>query len=150
MIHETPVTQYMTKNLITFDPDMDIRDAMKILIKNGISGAPVVNEKYEMVGILSERDCIRTVVDGVYNQRPSGTGKVSEYMSTAVKSISADSTVMDAAYQFVHSPYRRFPVIENGKLVGQISRSDVLRAVEKLKPHINIVPPTWQARQPQP
>ena len=149
MIHETPVTQYMTKNLITFNPDMDIQDAMKILIKNRISGAPVVNEKYEMVGILSERDCIRTVVDGVYNQRPSGNGTVGEYMTRSIKSISSESTVMDAAYQFVHSPYRRFPVLENGKLVGQISRSDVLRAIEKHRPHIHMVPPTWQARQPQ-
>ncbi len=139
----------MTTKLITFTPDIDIRDATRTLLKNNISGAPVVDKDGKLIGILSERDCILLILDGDYNQVPTGSGTVGDYMSTNLKTIDADKTVLDAAYEFVNTPYRRFPVLDDGVLVGQISRRDILKAIDNITPKKNIVPDSWKVRKPQ-
>ena len=143
------VQDFMAKKLITFTPDVDIRKAIETIVKKGISGAPVVNEEGELVGMLSEKDCIRTIVGGPYNQEPGGVGTVADFMSTNVATIPSTASVMDAAYEFAFTQYRRFPVVENGKLVGQISRHDILKAIVKLRPEIKHVPSSWGNRAPQ-
>ena len=142
------VTKYMTKDLITFSPDTDIRVATKTLLQNKISGAPVVRADGKLIGVLSEKDCISTLLDGAFNQRPSGNGTVADYMSTDIKTIPSHKTIMDVAVEFVNTPFRRFPVVEGGRLVGQISRRDVLRAIVKRKPTINHKPSSWKVREP--
>lgn len=144
-----PITKYMTTKLITFTPDIDIREATRTLLKNNISGAPVVDKDGKLIGVLSERDCILLILDGEYNQVPTGSGTVEDYMSTNLKTIDADKTVLDAAYEFVNTPYRRFPVLDEGKLVGQISRRDILKAIDNITPKKNIVPDSWKVRKPQ-
>ncbi|HMQ07606.1 MAG TPA: CBS domain-containing protein [Saprospiraceae bacterium] len=144
-----PVTKYMSTQLITFTPDVDIREATRILLKNNISGAPVVDKDGKLIGILSERDCIQLILDGDYNQIPYGSGTVRDYMSTQLKTIDASKTIVDAAYEFVNTPYRRFPVLEDGKLVGQISRRDILKAIDNISPKKTIVPDSWKPRKPQ-
>ena len=99
--------------------------------------------------MLSEKDCINTIVEGPYNREPGAKGTVGDFMSTNVKTISVEKNVLDVAYEFALSSYRRFPVCENGKLVGQISRSDILRAILKMKPKIKHVPSSWVGREPQ-
>ena len=142
------VTDYMSTKLITFQPNMDIQEATQTLLYSKISGAPVVNERGDLVGMLSEKDCINLLLDGQYNQRPTGTGKVSDYMSKKIKTLAHDTSIMDAAYQFANSPYRRFPIINSGKLVGQISRRDVLKAIVKRRPNITLIPSSWKPRVP--
>lgn len=142
------VTDYMTRKLITFTPEVPIQEAIKSLLQNKISGAPVVDHSGRLVGMLSEKDCIRLLIDGEYNQRPSGQGTVADFMSKNIKTISSTASIEDAAYQFVNSPYRRFPVLEDKKLVGQISRRDVLKAVRKRRPNVDHVPSSWKARVP--
>ena len=142
------VTDYMTTKLITFQPKMDIREATQTLLYNKISGAPVVDTRGKLVGMLSEKDCINLLLDGQYNQRPTGTGTVADYMSKKIKTLAHDTSIMDAAYQFANSPYRRFPVLNQGKLVGQISRRDVLKAIVKRRPNITLVPSSWAPRVP--
>ena len=88
-------------------------------------------------------------MEGVYSNSPFGRGKVSDYMSLNVKTISDEKDVVEAAYQFIHSHFRRFPVVNNeGKLLGQISRRDVLRAIKKISPKEHIVPSSWVGREP--
>lgn len=145
---DAKVTEYMTVKLIKFSPDMDIQDATQSLLKNNISGAPVVNENGDLVGILSEHDCLKLILDGQYNQRPSGLGTVAEFMSTDIRSLDVGTTVSEAAYRFVNGHFRRFPITENGRLVGQISRRDILEAIDKQRPKVNIVPDTWKVRKP--
>ncbi|NBC07036.1 MAG: CBS domain-containing protein [Bacteroidetes bacterium] len=143
------VTDYMATKLITFSPDMDIRAAMNTLLKKKISGAPVLNAKGELIGILSEVDCMRILIEAPYNQDPThNKDKVEDYMSTRIKTISADKNIFDAAYEFVHSGYKRLPVVEDKKLVGQISRVDVLRAIQRLEPDIKHIPDSWKGREP--
>ena len=124
------VREYMTANLVTFTPDMEILRAISALVEKRISGATVVDERGNVVGMLSEQDCMKVALHaGYYGDHG---GRVSEFMSTEVKTIDADTSILELAELFLKSPYRRYPVMEDNRLVGQISRRDVLRAMEQL------------------
>lgn len=142
------VTKFMATKLITFSPDTDIRDAIDTILKRKISGAPVLDKNGKLVGMLSEVDCLKILLDGHYNEDPSEWKTVADYMSQDVKTISADKTVLDAAYEFVHSGMKRLPVVDNGRLVGQISRIDIVAAIQKMGPRIKHVPDSWKGREP--
>lgn len=143
-----PISRYMATKLITFTPDIDLRDAIQTIVKNKISGAPVINRHGDLIGILSEKDCINAIVEGPYNNRPGAQGTVGDFMSTNVKTVSVHKNVLEVAYEFALSSYRRFPVCDGDKLVGQISRSDILRAILKMTPKIKHVPSSWVGRVP--
>lgn len=127
------VKDYMTTQLITFSADQSIFEVIDILLKNRISGGPVVNEHNELIGVISEGDCLKEVVKGKYHNMPILSGKVSDHMATNVISIGPETSIFDAANQFLSKRLRRFPVIENGRLIGQISQKDVMKAVKNLK-----------------
>jgi CBS domain-containing protein len=121
-------------NLVTVRPDQSINEVINILIEKRISGAPVLDENKKLVGIISERDCLRIIVDQAYHNLPHNSPIVSDYMTREVKTLSPASTVVDAATEFLNSAIRRMPVVENGVLIGQISRIDILRAAKSIKP----------------
>jgi CBS domain-containing protein len=124
------VAHYMAKDLITVHPDVPASQGILLLVKHQISGMPVVNDQGNIVGILSERDCLKTFVHARYHNLP--TTAVRDLMSTEVHTIGPDLGILEVAEVFLNGHYRRLPVVENGRLVGQISRRDVLRAVEEL------------------
>lgn len=121
------VADYMAKALVTVGPDLEIIKAMRILLERDVSGAPVVDSNGHLVGILSSRDCLRVAFNSSYYQEWGGT--VAEYMSAPVETIDAATDVIAASQRFLNSRFRRFPVLRNGRLVGQISRHDILRAL---------------------
>ena len=127
------VSDYMATKLITFGPDQRMHEVIEILLKNRISGAPVINEENELVGIVSEGDCLRQISESQYHNFPISEGKVSDYMVRNVITIDGNMSIFDAASRFLKSKIRRFPVVENGKVVGQISQKDVMKAVLDLK-----------------
>jgi CBS domain-containing protein len=124
------VGDFMTTDLVTVTPDMDIHRAMKILLERQISGVPVIGESGELVGILSVKDCLKIAFSASYHQE--WAGPVSEFMSTEVQTIESDTDIVEAAEIFLKNRYRRFPVVTDGRLVGMISRYDVLRGLEEL------------------
>ena len=121
---------YMSSNLITFTPEMDIHRAMKLLLKHRISGAPVLGKHGVLVGILSKKDCLKVAFGASYHKEWGG--RVADYMSGDVQTIDVDTDIVEVALIFLRGPYRRFPVMANDRLVGQISRHDVLQALEDL------------------
>jgi CBS domain-containing protein len=121
------VADYMTRDLITLSPDAEINHAMTILLENHISGAPVINQKGQLVGVLSKKDCLKAALDASYYREWGET--VTAHMSTHIETLDAGMDILAAANTFLNSTYRRFPVMDNGHLVGQISRADVLRAM---------------------
>lgn len=124
---------FMTKKLIVFKPEIPLQDAIHILLKRKISGAPVVDGNNRLIGILSEGDCLKEVVRGKYNNSPEVMGLVQDYMTSDPVTVSPNENIFDIAKLFLKLRLRRFPVLENGKLVGQISQRDVMAAIQDLK-----------------
>jgi len=126
----TLVRDFMARHLVTFNADMDVLDAIHELVHHRIAGAPVVDDHGELIGMLSELDCMKVALEASYYSERGGP--VSDYMSADVETVDADMSIVDLAERFVDSRYRRFPVMKDQRLVGQISRRDVLRALEDL------------------
>lgn len=120
----------MKTKLFTLRVDMDLHDAAKLLIRHKISGAPVVDANTMLEGILTEKDLMTALIDAVYDDLPST--KVSAYMNRKPFTIAEDLDILSIAQIFQTKPFRRLPVVTEGKLVGQISRRDVLQTVIRL------------------
>jgi len=127
MLAKITVADYMTKHLVKLTKDMNVVDAVKMILSHKITGAPVMDEHNNVVGMFSEKDALKMVVETAYNQ--SSAGRVSEFMTEEVVQVAADMSVVDLAAQFQKSSVRSFPVYQNKELVGIISRTDVLRAM---------------------
>ncbi|WP_010182288.1 CBS domain-containing protein [Aquimarina agarilytica] len=122
------VSDYMTKKLISFTPQQTLLETMETLVRNEITGGPVVNDKGVLIGMISESDCMKQLSDSRYFNMPMSTEIVEKYMSTIVETIDSSASIFEAAEQFHKSPYKRFPVLEGSKLVGQISQHDIILA----------------------
>lgn len=128
------VEDCMARNEITLSPEMTITDAIDVILINKLTGAPVMDDGRLIVGMLTEKDCLRLLIDSAYNNLPYQNRTVEDYMSKVVKSVSVNSDILDVANEFLTTTYRKFPVItDDGHLVGQISRRDVLRTVRDMK-----------------
>ena len=127
------VSDYMTTNLITFRPDQSIEQVIDALIKYKISGGPVVNKKNELIGVISEGDCIKQISESRYYNMPMTNDTVDKHMVKNVETIDGNMNIFDAANKFLAAKRRRFPIIKDGKLVGQISQKDILKAALALK-----------------
>ena len=124
------VKDYMARTLVTFKPDTEVRDAIHDLVKHRIAGAPVVDDEGNLVGMLSELDCMQVALQAAYHDHWGGP--VKDFMTDGVETVNAEMSIIDLAQTFAEKGYRRFPVTDSNRLVGQISRRDVLRALEAL------------------
>lgn len=121
------VKDFMSTNLITIQENSNVLSAVKVLLDNKISGAPVINEEGALVGMISEIDCMKTLVESAYFNDPGAL--VSELMSTKIVAVPSHMSIAEIAAKFIKERFRRYPVLEDGELVGQISRRDVLKAI---------------------
>lgn len=130
MLQSVNLRDYMLKNPVTVGPDDNILDAMQVIIDNKISGVCVVEHDAILVGILSEMDCLRAVLGAIYND--SGIGAVREHMTAEnLIVVNPNEDIVDVAQDMLRSNKRRTPVVENGKLIGQITCRQLLSAVKK-------------------
>jgi len=118
----------MATKLVTFRPEANVVEALGTLLKHKISGAPVVDAAGHLVGVLSEVDVMEIVIQDSYYDESMGI--VADYMQPEVDVVSPDDDIYTLAQRFLKEHRRRYPVVKNGRLVGQISRRDVLRAAE--------------------
>jgi CBS domain-containing protein len=121
------VRDYMTTKILTVTPQTEITQVVQLMIDRDISGVLVVDARGVLIGIVTERDCIGVAAAAGYYD--DWGGPVGDFMSTAVETVAPDDNLADIATRMTSSPHRRFPVIEQGRLVGLISRRDVLRAM---------------------
>ncbi|HEY5634515.1 MAG TPA: CBS domain-containing protein [Burkholderiaceae bacterium] len=119
----------MATRLVTFAPESDIHDAIQVLLDRRLSGAPVVDASGVLVGMLSKKDCLKIAFSARYHDDHGG--QVRAYMSAPVHTLDAGMDLASAALHFLDSHYRRFPVLRDGKLVGQVSRADLLKALSE-------------------
>lgn len=128
-----PITKYMATKLITFSARSELTEVIDLLLEHQISGAPVLNDKKEIVGVIDDKDCLQTLVDSVYHNVPIRKKQVKSYMTDVYKTISIDADIVDAASAFLNSNYKRLLVVDdNEKLMGQVSRRDILRAIKEV------------------
>jgi CBS domain-containing protein len=121
------IRDHMATELVTVTPDTEIMRAVHLLVQHDISGMPVVEANARLVGILTERNCIDVALQAGYFDESGGC--VADFMSSPVETVDPDDSLMDVADRFRQSSFRRFPVVENGRLIGLISRRDVLTAL---------------------
>jgi CBS domain-containing protein len=121
------VRDYMTERVVTVSPDTEIMQVVHLLVEADISGVVVVDSDGAVAGIVTERDCIAVAAQAGYFDE--GGGPVSEFMSCDVETVGPGDSLMDVAARMATSQHRRYPVVENGQLVGLLSRRDVLRAL---------------------
>lgn len=124
------VKDYMSGKLVTFHPDTDVLDAIHELVEHGISGAPVTDNRGNLVGMLSELDCMKIALHAGYHG--DWGGPVADYMTSHTETVDAEMNIIDLAQLFLDTTYRRYPVVKDHRLVGQISRRDVLRALQEI------------------
>ncbi len=129
------VADYMTKKLITFSPKQSILEVMEKFAKYHISGGPVLDDNGFLVGIISEADCMKQISESRYFNQPILDKNVERFMTKEVETIPHDISIFDAAGIFDKHNRRRLPVMQNGILVGQISRKDIVVAALKLSGH---------------
>lgn len=127
MLAKIVVEDYMTKKLITLAKDTNVIDAIKKLLDHKITSAPVVDAKGQLIGVFSEKDGMKVFLESVYDQGMSG--KVGEFMTTEIIKVDAMLSIVNLAEKFQINSVRSFPVFQDGKLVGVISRTDVLKAL---------------------
>lgn len=123
----TSVREIMSKAVVTLTPEMDVLQAVQVLLQHKISGAPVVDASGKLVGMLTERDCMRVALDAAFHQQSGGT--VADFMASDVLVVSAEESIATTARRFHEEKYLRYPVVDGTGLVGVISRSDVMRAI---------------------
>ncbi|NNL65193.1 MAG: CBS domain-containing protein [Myxococcales bacterium] len=131
--HVPTARDVMSRNLVTFTTDMEIFQAIRTLLKNRISGGPVVDGQGRLLGMLSELDCLRILSAGeFYSDDHREEGHVGDYMTSECRTIDPGIDLYALAQVFQTHAVRRLPVVENGELLGQVSRRDVLKAMEQL------------------
>lgn len=128
-LRDITVKEFMSASLVSFSPDTDIFAAIKLLVGRGVSGAPVLDQFGNIIGMLSERDCMKVALNAAYHDEFGG--RVSDFMTRNPVSVDAAASILEVAEIFFANPFKRLPVIHQQRLVGQVSRSDVLKAIDR-------------------
>ncbi len=121
------VRDYMTRSIVSLTRDTEILRALHLMHEHDISNAPVVDEDRTLIGILSDRDCIRGVIQSTYHSEFAGL--VGDFMSGKVETVGPDDGLIEATRRLMDLPHRLYPVVAGDDLVGVISRRDIISAL---------------------
>ena len=122
---------FMDAVVPTLSPDTQIVSAVDFLLRHRVTGAPVVDSDGKLLGIITETDLLRLVTEGIEGNPPT-KATVSEYMTPNVVTVPPNVDIYYVAGIFLNNKFRRLPVVENGKIVGAITRYDLLRVIRTL------------------
>ncbi len=128
MLQNVSVKDYMATNIMVLTPSTPVTEAIMKLVTNRITSAPVLDNHGKVVGIFSEQEGMKVALEMAYNQDLGG-GLVSDFMSTKIQTLEANSGFVELAGKLAESEQRSYLVMDDVDLVGIISRHDVLRAV---------------------
>lgn len=124
------VRAYMRKP-VTVNQNATIAEAAQVILNNKLSGVTVIDDNGTLVGMLSELDCLRAIVDAAYNGEVPGAMKVADLMTADVEVNHPDEDIVTVAASMLDHKHRRRPVVEDGKLVGQITCRMILGAIKE-------------------
>jgi len=132
----TPIVRdIMKKASRTFSVDDDMADCMSRLARSSFAAVPVVDKDGFVVGLLSEKDVMRTIIDWAYDQRAGGP--VGNYMSTLEVIVTPDMDLLTAARAFLEVNFSCLPVMDGDRMVGRVTRHETLKGIEKWATEIN-------------
>jgi len=115
----------MSKNVLAVMKDTDIYEAIRIMVANNITGLPVIDQDSFLAGVVTEKD----VLTLLYNIEDK-PGRVAEYMTPDVVAFEQDEDLVTVGESLCRNHFRRVPILSAGKLVGIISRKDVIRHIK--------------------
>ncbi|QQZ29589.1 CBS domain-containing protein [Thiothrix subterranea] len=124
------VRHYMSNRLATLYERQDIREAVKVFTERNLFGGAVLDNVGNLVGILSVTDCIDAALRSGYHSGWRGT--VGDKMSRDVRTVDAEDSILDVAKMFMDDHYRRYPVLDDNRVVGVVTRLDVLKALRTI------------------
>lgn len=125
------ISEFMDTVVPTLGPETRVVEAVDFLLENHVTGAPVVDADGNLEGMITETDLLKLVTEGVRGEPPTDA-TVAEYMTTDVITVAPTVDIYYVAGMFVANKFRRLPVVEDGRIVGAITRYDLLRVVRKL------------------
>lgn len=128
MLPSVDIRDHMLQNPVMIAATAPLENAVESILRNKISGLCVVDEDKNLLGVLSEMDCLRAFMDATYNR--SGVGQVAEYMTTDVDVVYVTDNLINVANDMLKKGQRRRPVVEGGKLIGQITCRQLLAMVD--------------------
>ncbi len=128
--HYPNTGEFMSQSYVPVTPETDIYKAMALLLKHQVTGAPVVDEAHNLVGIVSEKDCLKLAAQDAYQNDLPG-GPVRNFMTKDVVAVTPDTGLNQVADIFIKTPYKKLPVVDHGKLVGVVRRRDVLFVLQE-------------------
>jgi len=118
----------MKTDVITVDKDTEIYEAIRLMVKSNITGLPVVNDDQTLAGIITEKDVLKLLYD---SQNLPDT--VEDFMTEQVTWFDQDDSLIDITDSFINNHFRRVPILDKGRLVGIISRKDIIGYILKLR-----------------
>jgi CBS domain-containing protein len=123
------VYDFMDKSFATVHPDTPMQKAIKLLIKKKLTGVLVVDAEKQLLGVLSETDCLKILLRHGFDRLPDDV--VESYMHAVPRTVESTLDIIRAAQIFVENPFRRLALVDAGELVGQITRRDIVKGMEK-------------------
>lgn len=126
-MHSILVTDFMNHQPSVVKDTDNVRTAVELMLEKKLIGVPVIDENKNLVGYLSEQDCIEEMLNDAFHCEEPGS--VRKVMQQNVLSVKPSTTIVELAQTIIKNRPKNYPVIEDGKLVGLISRTNVLQAL---------------------
>jgi len=124
------IKDYMNPNPMTVLPEANIAEVAKVTLKNKLSGVLVVDKAKNLLGMISELDCLRVMSDSIYHDGQNAPSLcAADVMTKEVTTVSPDAQLFDVMTSMLNQGQRRRPVIENGKLIGQVTCRQLLKII---------------------
>jgi len=121
----------IARDEVTLTAGTDIYGAVQQLLANKLTEAAVVDDQGARLGMVTERECLKVLVGGALDGLPSG--HVNDYMISPAQSVALTASIYDIVHVFLTGAFRKLPVVDQGRVVGQVSRWDALVALASLR-----------------
>ena len=124
------IKDFMNPKPVTVPPETNIADVAKLTLKNKISGVLVIDQSKKLLGMISELDCLRVLSDSIYHDgRNTSSLTAQDVMTKEVTQVSPDAQLFDVMTSMLNQGQRRRPVVENGKVIGQVTCRQLLKII---------------------
>lgn len=123
------VRDFMQANVQAIKSDASVRDVVEHLLKWNITGAPVVDDSMQVIGFVSEQDCMKEMLNSAFYADNSAL--VTDIMRADVLTVTPETSILEIAETMLGNKPKNYPVIAQGKLVGLINRRQILLALKE-------------------